>query len=129
MFTRWNVVAGGLICLAAFSLVFAGDAFAQRKPLNKPGDALRLFQADKEAPAKGKLDVVYYGNSACNNKGCHGGDPPKKWFRDSDSGAQAELIARCVEANIYEKDDKHADAFNVLGREGGLGQRMAKVLK
>jgi hypothetical protein len=66
------------------------------------------------------FEVLYYGVSACANKGCHGGDPPKKWIPNKD------LLARCTEVEIWNTNDKHADAYNVLTKE--RGKRMEKIL-
>ena len=75
--------------------------------------------------AKGKDDKpitktpLHLGASSCSNAGCHGGTPPAKW--------PLPLLCKCDEYNIWEKEDKHADAYNVL--LGARGKRMGELLR
>jgi hypothetical protein len=57
----------------------------------------------------------YFGVSACVN--CHTKPPP---------GAPP-LLCRCIEAEIWDKEDKHKNAYNVLKEE--RAKNMGKILK
>jgi hypothetical protein len=122
MTLRWTLAAAGLLGYAAFAWYFGGDALGQRK---EPVRVMEGVRAQNKADGKKKLDEVYYGVSACANKGCHGGDPPKNWVKSPD-GKQLDLLSRCIEYDVWMKSDKHADAYNVLTK--ARGKRMAKIL-
>jgi hypothetical protein len=107
---RWLVALAGLACYAGVAWYFGGDAHAQRKVEPR---GLQPAKDTSKSPA-------YYGSVACSNKGCHGGDPPKLWIRDK------ELLVRGTEALIWNKCDKHADAYKAL--TGPRGKQMAKIL-
>jgi hypothetical protein len=112
LLTRWKLAAAGLAAYAAFAWYFGGEVVGQR----------RAVAQEKEKPAvkKDGPTPMYFGVAACNNKGCHGGEPPAKWIKDKD------LLCRCVEAMDWDKKDKHADAYRVL--TGPRGQQMARIL-
>jgi hypothetical protein len=111
---RWKLAAAGLLCYGALAWYFGGDVLAQRK------------DAEKGKEGRKKLETVYYSESSCANKGCHGGEPPAKWL-EGDDGKPLGLLCRCTEADIWNKNDKHADAYNVLTK--ARGKQMAKLLK
>ena len=108
--TRWPLLLAGLACYAVCAWYFGGDVRASRKESALAG------ADDKAADMK----PAYYGSAACNNKGCHGGEPPRTWIRGKD------LLVRGNEAEIWSKCDKHADAYKVL--KGARGRQMEKIL-
>jgi hypothetical protein len=105
--TRWKLVLVAVVCYVTFAWYFGGDVPGVRKALAQKTDA------KKPTP-------MYFGIAACNNRGCHGGEPPKDWIPGK------ELLCRCVEGKDWETRDKHADAYNVLTR--ARGKQMAKIL-
>ncbi|MGL4553662.1 MAG: multiheme c-type cytochrome, partial [Gemmataceae bacterium] len=76
--------------------------------------------AAKAGPDEGTTaSPLYYGVSACSNKGCHS-EPPEKWLKGK------ELICRCVESKVWTAKDKHDTAYKVLEQE--RGKRMGELL-
>lgn len=63
------------------------------------------------------LPVLYFGKKACATAGCH----------ESTQKADENLVCKCNELTIWDKNDKHGIAFEAL--KGELGQRMLKKLK
>jgi hypothetical protein len=102
---RWLLALAGAVAYVAVALLFGGAARAGRDKV--PSIAK---QAGKDW-TKNEPTPLFYGVQACNNPGCHGGNPPKNWVKDKD------VICRCTEALLWEKHDKHADAYNVLNTE------------
>src|SRR5262245_13529829 len=105
MTIRSSLVAVGLAGLVATACLYGEHAIGQTRALPK-ADALVRLQEEK----KGKDDkkeknphAIYYGVSSCNNKGCHGGDPPKTWIKDEENKEQLKLLATCEEADVVEK--------------------------
>src|SRR5262245_45365538 len=127
MTIRSSLVAIGLAGLVACASLFGEHAFGQPRELPIARGMARL-QDDKDdkQDKKDNPHAIYYGVSSCNNKGCHGGDPPKTWIKD-DKGNQLELLASCNEATIVEEKDRHNVAYKVL--TGELGKRMQKNLE
>ena len=78
--------------------------------------------AKANQPGGNQQGVTYLGAASCSNPGCHGGNPPSESWRSKGF----ELICRCDESIIWQKEDKHADAYNVLLSERGM--RMSKLL-
>jgi hypothetical protein len=118
---RWTLAAAGLLCYAAFAWYFGGAARGQRNERGRVTNVVAL----QNKGGKKQLEEVYFGVSACSNKGCHGGDPPTPWLKGED-GKPLDLLCRCTEYNIWMKNDKHADAWNVLTK--ARGKQMAKIL-
>jgi hypothetical protein len=120
MTIRWKIAAAGL----TFAVTCAGllgtnslgplPAAAQEKAATV---TRKQLTADDDGR---KPTPIYYGSAACSNKGCHGGEPPKKWVKGLD------LITRGNEAVTFSEHDKHAYAYTALTTE--RGKRMAKVL-
>jgi hypothetical protein len=76
---------------------------------------------EKKGPAGGGeklLRKAYYGVSGCTQRGCHA--------EEKERDLKEELLCRCNEATIWNKGDKHADAYKVL--TGERGQQMLKFL-
>jgi len=111
----------------AFAWYFGGAALGQRKEIGKAREVVKVQEKekDKDEGKKANLEEVYYGVGSCSNAGCHGGSPPMKWVKDAKSGKQLDLLARCTEANLWTKNDKHADAWNVLAK--ARGQTLAQL--
>src|SRR5262245_4797216 len=57
------------------------------------------------------LRKAYYGVTGCTQRGCHA--------EEKERDLKDELLCRCNEATIWNKSDKHADAYEVLTRERG----------
>lgn len=111
LLSRWKLLLAGCLAWVAVAWVIAPDAHGQKDAAPK---------AKAKADPGTKATPLYYGVAACNNKGCHGGDPPKVWLKGK------ELLCRCDEANIWESSDKHGDAYKAL--TGERGKQMAKLL-
>jgi hypothetical protein len=115
MTIRSSLLVVGLAGLVGCACLFE-DAFARQD---------EKVQEEKKDKKESNPHAIYYGVSSCNNKGCHGGDPPKTWIKD-DKGKQLELLASCDEALVVEKKDRHNVAYKVLTEE--LGKRMQENL-
>jgi hypothetical protein len=136
-----RLLLAGLICFAALACCLS-------RVLREPaGKAVEVAEARQQGEAKGRAErekdkgkeqpkrgptKAYYGVAACQNKGCHGGEPPKTWWKEEWVNPETHepfdfpLLCRCDESDRWSKTDKHADAFNVL--KGERGQRMAGIL-
>ncbi len=75
---------------------------------------LTVAQAPAEK-SKGRPTKMYFGSSECAR--CHRTPLPNE---------PAPLLCRCTEVVVWEKDDKHRDAFRVLGEPRAL--EMARAL-
>jgi hypothetical protein len=105
-----RLLLAGLVGYAALMLVYGGVLRGQPKETGKGSGA----KSAKE------LTRLYYGVSACSNKGCHGGDPPKA------GPGGLPLLCRCDEYVRWAQRDKHADGHAVLS--GNRGKQMARIL-
>ena len=108
---RWKLWAAGIALYAAVAW------------WGMPAEAEARQKKGEEKPA-GKSGTsatpLFYPASNCENAGCHGGSPPKKWVKDKD------LLCRCTEAEQWKTTDKHADAYTGLTKK--LGKQMARIL-
>jgi Cytochrome c554 and c-prime len=87
----------------------------------------RPAEAQEKDKEKSKKEVkddpitktpLYTSVKSCARGGCHGG-PPTEW--------PLPLLVSCNEYTVWEKEDKHADAYNVLLRD--RGKRMSELLR
>ena len=114
----------GILLLVLVGACFLGwlavGSFAERTAEARQKEEPKSEEKPEGAPDKIRPALV--GIDSCSNSGCHGGNPPtKQWKKQG-----FEVLCRCDEADRYEKDDKHADAYKVL--LGERGRRMAKLL-
>lgn len=104
---RWMLTLGGAAAYVAVALLFGPDAVAQKRgerPAEQP-------VAAQVAGGEKKLTPLFYGVLRCAGPGCHTTPP--------NAAAWPDQLLRCrnTEAELWNENDKHADAYHVINTE------------